>query len=211
MASEGVAEESSVVYAQSATITEIREIPIKGKSKFLFILEVKWSNGLLSKVWRSYNDFFEFQCRLLDLFPEEAGTSRDCKRIIPFLPGKKVFTKSDMKLAEERRPLIEQYLQELLKLPDKISSSLLVISFFEKKASDPQMFKNHPSMLNSSELQSSSESLLDEESGLLMKRRVKQAHDNISFDGSLDSVPEVSIYGNNSDSNLISDLGEQIN
>ena len=105
-----------------------------------------------------------------------------------------------MKLAEERRPSIEQYLQELLKLPDKVSNSVLVISFFEKKASDPHMFKNRSSVLNSSELQSSSESLLDEESGLLMKRRVKQAHDNISFDGSLDSVPEVTIYGDNIDS-----------
>ena len=100
-----------------------------------------------------------------------------------------------MKLAEERRPSIEQYLQELLKLPDKVSNSVLVISFF-----DPHMFKNRSSVLNSSELQSSSESLLDEESGLLMKRRVKQAHDNISFDGSLDSVPEVTIYGDNIDS-----------
>ena len=87
MASEGIAKDLSVVEVQSASVTEIREIQVKGKSKFVFIIEVKWSNGLPSQVWRTYNDFFEFQCRLLDLFPEEAGNSRDCTRIIPFLPG----------------------------------------------------------------------------------------------------------------------------
>ena len=94
-----------------------------------------------------------------------------------------------MKLAEKRQPSIEQYLQELLKLPEKISQNAFTLSFFEIWASDPHSFKHLSSQLRRGELQSSSESLLDDDGALLLKTRMKQAYDNTSFDGSLDSVP----------------------
>ena len=94
-----------------------------------------------------------------------------------------------MKLAEERRPLLEHYLQELLKLPDRISQNVLFLSFFEKWISDPHSFTNStPHQLSEKKLQSSFESLMDEDPELWMKKQMKQAYDNISFDGSLDSV-----------------------
>lgn len=57
---------------------------------------------------------FNFQCALLDLFPDDAilGDARQ----IPFLPGKKMISmrKNPQRLAESRKPQIQTYLTSLL-------------------------------------------------------------------------------------------------
>ena len=60
------------------------------------------------------------------------------------LSGRKIFRKSDLTLAEERKPDIESYVKKLIKLPPKISQSNIVMSFFERKQSDPEWFQQFP-------------------------------------------------------------------
>lgn len=73
-----------------------------------YVLEVNWSEGSSTTVYRKYSDFFEFQvsdsvwegsvaatygipvhlqCFLLEKFPLEAGDKDPAQRMIPFLPG----------------------------------------------------------------------------------------------------------------------------
>ena len=62
--------------------------------------------------------------------------------------GRKIFQKSDLTLALERRPEIETYMKELLKLEPKVSQSSLVTSFFHRRPNDPECFNQFPLQLN---------------------------------------------------------------
>ena len=64
------------------------------------------------------------------------------------LSGRKIFRKSDLTLAEERKPDIESYVKKLIKLPPKISQSNIVLSFFKRKQSDPEWFQQFPQGIN---------------------------------------------------------------
>ncbi len=80
----------AMIYVISAKLDSIKERWIGNgnkKQQYAFVLKLEWSDGSSSIIWRSYNDFFEFQCGLLDSFPEEAGSVRGFVRIIPYLPG----------------------------------------------------------------------------------------------------------------------------
>lgn len=72
------------------------------------------------------------------------------KSILNFnsLSGRKIFRKSDLTLAEERKPDIESYVKRLIKLPPKISQSNIVTSFFKRKQSDPEWLQQFPQGIN---------------------------------------------------------------
>ena len=79
-----------MIYVAAAKLDSIKERWVGSKSRkkqYAFVLNLEWSDGSSSIIWRSYNDFFDFQCGLLDSFPEEAGSVRAFVRIIPYLPG----------------------------------------------------------------------------------------------------------------------------
>ena len=97
---------------------------------YVFQIELQWSNGSKSVCYRQYSDMFDFQCKLLDKFPEESGDGKGSTRIIPFLPGKKIFSLNSMRLALERVPAINEYVEKLIALPPHISRSQEVIKFF---------------------------------------------------------------------------------
>lgn len=87
---DSVYEKIAMIYVVSAKLDSIKERWVGSKSRkeqYAFVFNLTWSDGSLSVIWRSYNDVFDFQCGLLDSFPEEAGTVRGFVRIIPYLPG----------------------------------------------------------------------------------------------------------------------------
>eukprot|EP00049_Salpingoeca_infusionum_P011145 m.192207 g.192207 ORF g.192207 m.192207 type:complete len:934 (-) comp14851_c1_seq5:3242-6043(-) len=109
----------------------IQGIEGKAKSRY-FVFKIQWSNGDTTVAKRTHNQLFEFQCSLLDAFPE---ASRKESRIIPKLPGKKLLHVSFRRrnadsLAQKRRDDIEAYAVELIQLPPGISRSDIVLSFF---------------------------------------------------------------------------------
>lgn len=64
------------------------------------------------------------------------------------LSGRKIFRRNDLALAEERKPDIESYVKNLIKLPPKISQSNILMSFFTRKQSDPNWFQQFPQGIN---------------------------------------------------------------
>lgn len=82
-----------------------------------YIINVSTSLGGKHTVKRTYEEFFDFQCALLDGFPDEAGTHGG-QRIIPYLPGKKVFLTARGLL--ERQKELNEYVQELALLPERV-------------------------------------------------------------------------------------------
>lgn len=77
---DGPGHDDSVVDVQVVDVQ--RSLRIKGD--FDFVMAVRWSNGYVGPCRRTYNQFFEFHCALLDQHPEEQNKST---RTMPFLPG----------------------------------------------------------------------------------------------------------------------------
>ena len=97
----------------------------------MFQVNLKWSDSSLSTSYRSYSEFFDFQCDLLTQFPKEAGSVKGHERIIPFLPGKKLFQKSNKKLAESRLTQVDEYVQRFVTLPEHIVNCEVACRFFK--------------------------------------------------------------------------------
>ena len=121
--------EQDPVHVKTAAVVGVTERTLNRK-RFLFQIDLEWSDGNKTSSFRSYSDFFDFQCGLLTTFPREGGLEKGHERIIPFLPGKKWFSRSTRQLAEQRLPEIREYVQRLIALPQHISKSEDVVSFF---------------------------------------------------------------------------------
>jgi bud emergence protein 1 len=65
-------------------------------------------------LFRAYNDFFDYQTTLLDIFPREAGRKGGHPRIIPFMPGPT--DNVDEVLSATRRQELDDYLRRLCSL-----------------------------------------------------------------------------------------------
>lgn len=118
---------------------------------FEYIIEIYWSNDTRSFVKRTYDDFVIFHRNLTNKFSQNITESKymsnkslnDSKAnhicSLPFLPTvKKRFWISNVKLAELREVELNTYVQQLLKLPTKITHSEIVLEFFESHTGDPK-------------------------------------------------------------------------
>lgn len=65
-----------------------------------------------------------------------------------FVLGREIFKKSDLQLAEKRKPRISKYIKELLTLAEHISQSSHLVTFFHKRRGDPECFNQFPTQLN---------------------------------------------------------------
>ncbi|KAK9390668.1 Phox homologous domain-containing protein [Lipomyces mesembrius] len=90
-------------------------------------------DGTFRNLCRYYEDFYDFQIRLLDEYPDEAGrTGR--QRILPFIPGPVTFVNDS--ISSQRRVNLDEYVQKLIALPLYISRSSLVKGLFALRAGD---------------------------------------------------------------------------
>eukprot|EP00040_Diaphanoeca_grandis_P026507 m.148622 g.148622 ORF g.148622 m.148622 type:complete len:742 (-) comp30610_c0_seq1:242-2467(-) len=98
---------------------------------YVYVLEITWSEGSKLVIYRRYSTFYDLHVSLMEDFVAASGVDGG-KRIIPYLPGKKLIGRSQThKVAEARSPLINEYVQSLVKLPQKLSRSPQVTNFFE--------------------------------------------------------------------------------
>lgn len=112
---------------------EKRYIPVK---HYVYIMDVKWSDGSKQTIFRKYSDFFDFHVRLAELFPEETGQYSEKCRIIPTLTGKKKWREEVRHSAMKRKVALEEYCKILINLDPRISQHEIVINFFRQIESD---------------------------------------------------------------------------
>lgn len=113
-------------------------------NKFWFLVRVKMSDNSLRSLCRYYEDFFNFHQKLLSTWPREGGKFDTTKkeRILPFIPGPVVDVTEG--LCHKRLVDLNEYLNTLLKLPDYISKSPLVLSFFDLLNGDESFDHSRP-------------------------------------------------------------------
>lgn len=117
------------LYVKSATVATVVQRSHHSGS-YVFKIQIEWTDGSSTTSYRGYKDFFDFQCGLIFAFPEESGQKKGSRRTLPFLPGKKLFRRATRRLAEERLPAIDAYVQQLLAMPDHLTQSERVLQFF---------------------------------------------------------------------------------
>uniref|UniRef100_H2ZJ71 PX domain-containing protein n=1 Tax=Ciona savignyi TaxID=51511 RepID=H2ZJ71_CIOSA len=117
---------------------EKRRVPSK---HYVYVIEVTWDDGSETIIFRRYSKFFDLQINLLETFPREGGLKDPSTRIIPYLPGKILFRRSNIRdVALKRVQSIGEYCKDLIKLPDYIVQNPLILDFFETK---PEDLKSH--------------------------------------------------------------------
>lgn len=91
-------------------------------------------------LFRSYNDFYDFQVELLDTFPYEAGRPDTSTRVLPYMPGPVDVVDNEITLT--RRDELDEYLHKLCALKTYaryVLEHTLVRSFCSLKPGDGEV------------------------------------------------------------------------
>ncbi|KAK6203499.1 uncharacterized protein RJT21DRAFT_119661 [Scheffersomyces amazonensis] len=97
--------------------------------RYQYLVTAKLSNGKIRQLYRYYQDFYDLQVKLLELFPYEAGKIENSKRIIPSIPGPLINVNDS--ISKLRREKLDYYLRNLIALPSHISRSEEVLRLFD--------------------------------------------------------------------------------
>ncbi|CAN3371872.1 hypothetical protein DIURU_001896 [Diutina rugosa] len=97
--------------------------------RYQYLVVAKLSNGRTRYLYRYYQDFYDLQVKLLELFPFEAGRMENSKRIIPSIPGPLINVNDS--ISKLRREKLDEYLHQLVALPANISRCDEVLRLFE--------------------------------------------------------------------------------
>lgn len=121
--------EGDILFIKSAEVLSVRE-RMHSPKRFVYEVQVEWSNSTSTTCYRGYTEFFDFQCELIGTFPYEGGMVKGVERTIPYLPGRKIFQRRTAALAQKRLPHINDYVKKLVAMPERISQSVHVLKFF---------------------------------------------------------------------------------
>lgn len=104
--------------------------------KYWFQVTCEMSDRKTRILKRYYEDFYDLQVKLLDLFPKEGGKLRDnngqwTKRIMPYIPGPVPYVTDT--ITKKRKDDLNVYVKNLIALPTHISQTNLVKGLFAPK------------------------------------------------------------------------------
>ncbi|KAG0215675.1 bud emergence protein 1 [Mortierella sp. GBA30] len=106
--------------------------------QYWFTVRVEMASGAIRNLFRLYEDFYNFHIALLEEFPVESGRVGDQPRILPFMPiPLQVVTDT---VSASRRTDLDGYVQDLCRLPARITQHPLVEQLFAVKDGDTETF-----------------------------------------------------------------------
>ncbi|KAF9142308.1 bud emergence protein 1 [Linnemannia schmuckeri] len=104
--------------------------------QYWFTVRVELGSGATRNLFRLYEDFYDFHIALLEEFPVESGRVGDQPRILPFMPiPLQVVTDT---VSASRRADLDGYVQDLCKLPSRITQHRLVEQLFAVREGDTE-------------------------------------------------------------------------
>ncbi|KAI7875524.1 uncharacterized protein EV154DRAFT_451722 [Mucor mucedo] len=104
------------------TFASIDSFILEG-DQYWFVIYARVHGGAHRILYRLYEDFYDFQINLLQMFPMEAG-KEERERILPFMPGPLENVTDE--ITQERQVDLDRYCKDLLKLPGYLAESELV-------------------------------------------------------------------------------------
>ncbi|KAK9375727.1 protein scd2/ral3, partial [Lipomyces chichibuensis] len=183
-------------------------------NRYWYLVIAEMEDGTFRNLCRYYEDFYDFQIRLLDEYPDEAGrTGR--QRILPFIPGPVTFVNDS--ISSQRRANLDEYVQKLIALPPYISRSTLVKGLFALRAGDAESqhagsslpqpyYRDSRPIANSGQSSQRintvySSSTVDQASARTSRPRQQQSMDRLRSESS----PQLAQYGSTGRSSNLSD------
>ncbi|KAF9950595.1 bud emergence protein 1, partial [Mortierella alpina] len=112
--------------------------------QYWFTVRVEMATGATRNLFRLYEDFYNFHIALLEEFPVESGRVGDQPRILPFMPIP-LQNVTDM-VSASRRTDLDGYVQDLCKLPARITQHPLVEQLFAVRDGDTETFGQGPAI-----------------------------------------------------------------
>ncbi|XP_013380648.1 zinc finger CCHC domain-containing protein 14 [Lingula anatina] len=120
----------------------VQDIKVQGSQRRTekeheFCMQVTWSNGEVTAVNKTYQELYEFHTKLLKAFPDDAGAHRH-ERKIPYLPGIRHLQRNHRE--EQLKtilPNIQEYAEQLVKVPEYILHSDYLQVFFKPEPQNP--------------------------------------------------------------------------
>ncbi|KAF9197429.1 bud emergence protein 1 [Haplosporangium sp. Z 27] len=104
--------------------------------QYWYSVRVELSSGATRSLFRVYEDFYNFHIALLEEFPVESGRVGDQPRILPFMPiPLEVVTDT---VSASRRADLDGYVQDLCRLPSRITQHPLVEQLFAVREGDSE-------------------------------------------------------------------------
>lgn len=127
---EGTGSNRSLLTLTKTTIMEasVDSYHLEG-GRYQYLVTARLSNGKTRYLYRYYQDFYDLQVKLLELFPYEAGKIENSRRIIPLIPGPLINVNDS--ISKLRREKLDYYLRNLIALPLHISRCEDVLGLFE--------------------------------------------------------------------------------
>ncbi|KAG0263415.1 bud emergence protein 1 [Mortierella polycephala] len=108
--------------------------------QYWFSVRVEFASGAIRTLYRLYEDFYDFHIALLEEFPVESGRTGDQMRILPFMPiPLQVVTDT---VTASRREDLDGYVQDLYKLPPRITQHPLVEQLFALRDGDAETLRS---------------------------------------------------------------------
>ena len=104
------------------------------------MIEAALEDGRHWELSRYYEDFYDFQIKLLTEFPAEAGNTPARTRTLPYMPGPVSYVTDA--ITEGRQHNLDAYVKNLLTQPPYISRCTLVKEFFAPREGDYEMDPN---------------------------------------------------------------------
>ncbi|XP_071505427.1 uncharacterized protein [Diadema antillarum] len=128
---------------QDSPQVHIKAIEVKGLQKrqsdkrLEYTFQVHWSDSSISCVSKTHAQLFDFQCKLIQLFPEEASSEQHQDRVIPYIPGKRIFSMTPPgEQGEKTQAEIVEYAKQLSALPQHILQCDHITHFFRGSPSE---------------------------------------------------------------------------
>lgn len=105
-----------------------------------YVVQVSWCDERTETIYRTYEEMFDFQCKLRKMFPNKVDENGNAWKL-PFLPGRiRIFNKPDPKGEKTPIPDITEYIRLLSSLPKFVRGCDHVVKFFQ--GSKPRSRKN---------------------------------------------------------------------
>ncbi|KAF2762981.1 hypothetical protein EJ05DRAFT_418972, partial [Pseudovirgaria hyperparasitica] len=107
----------------------------ESEETFYFVVKCQMEeNGAHMKLHRTYQNFYDLQINLIQEFPVEAGNVSGIERSLPYMPGPVTYVTEN--ITQGRRPNLDEYIKNLLRLGTHITHSNLVRDFFVPRGRD---------------------------------------------------------------------------